>query len=174
MASFIGTRLFSENISNFITDSGKRIIEFIRILSVSSQVQYTEPAACIPQSYFWQLRFLKKNRHHLYSNNRTIRNNAKNTFTNYVDKILSYFDHLPPYVDIFYLIKVDKMWHFWTTYPPLLVNVVWERPLMGKSLHFHPSFPTFKQLCGMTLGQFDAILRLSSVWKTPDVCKIQS
>ena len=52
LPSYVGTRLFSENISNFITDSGKRIIEFIRILSVSSQVQYTEHAACIPQSYF--------------------------------------------------------------------------------------------------------------------------
>ena len=33
----------------------------------------------------------------------------KGAFTNYVDKILSYFDDLPPYVDIFYLIKVDKI-----------------------------------------------------------------
>ena len=30
------------------------------------------------------------------------------SFTNYVDKILALFDHLPPYVDIFYLIRVDK------------------------------------------------------------------
>ena len=29
-------------------------------------------------------------------------------FTNYVDKFLSFFDHLTPYVDIFYLINVDK------------------------------------------------------------------
>ena len=37
-----------------------------------------------------------------------------------------FFDPLPPYVDIFYLINVDKNW---TTYPLLLVNVVCERPL---------------------------------------------
>ena len=29
-------------------------------------------------------------------------------FTNYVDKFLAFFDHLPPCVDIFYLINVDK------------------------------------------------------------------
>ena len=29
--------------------------------------------------------------------------------TKYVDKILFYFDHLPLYVDIFYLKKVDKI-----------------------------------------------------------------
>ena len=42
-------------------------------------------------------------------------------FTNYLYK---FFYHLPPFVDNFYLIKVA-----WTTYPPLLVNVVCERPL---------------------------------------------
>ena len=34
----------------------------------------------------------------------------KGSFTNYVDKILAFFDHLPPYVDIFYGINVDKKW----------------------------------------------------------------
>ena len=54
----------------------------------------------------------------------------KGAFTNYVDKFLAFFDHLPPYVDIFYPIFLDKKYiHFWTTYPPLLVNVVCERPL---------------------------------------------
>ena len=53
----------------------------------------------------------------------------KGAFTNYVDKFLAFFDHLPPCVDIFYLINVDKIRHFWTTYPPSLVNVVCERPL---------------------------------------------
>ena len=28
-------------------------------------------------------------------------------FFNYVDKILAFYDHLPPYIDIFYLIRVD-------------------------------------------------------------------
>ena len=52
---------------------------------------------------------------------------GKGSFTNYKDKC--FFDHLPLSVDIFYLIKLIKRWHFWTIYPPLLVNVVCERPL---------------------------------------------
>ena len=42
---------------------------------------------------------------------------------------LSFFDHLPPSVYIFYGIKVYKKSIFLTTYPPPLVNVVCERPL---------------------------------------------
>ena len=42
---------------------------------------------------------------------------------------LSFFDHLPPSVYIFYDVKVYKKSIFLTTYPPLLVNVVCERPL---------------------------------------------
>ena len=40
------------------------------------------------------------------------------------------FDHLPKYLyeDIF-TPNVDKIRHFWTTYPPFLVHVVIERPL---------------------------------------------
>ena len=34
------------------------------------------------------------------------------SFTNYVDKILAFFDHLPPRVDIFCGINVDKKWTF--------------------------------------------------------------
>ena len=30
------------------------------------------------------------------------------SFTEYVDKILAFFEHLPPYVDIFYGMNVDK------------------------------------------------------------------
>ena len=41
---------------------------------------------------------------------------------------LSFFDHLPPSVYIFYGIKVYKKLIFLTTYPPPLVNVVCERP----------------------------------------------
>ena len=29
-------------------------------------------------------------------------------FTNYIDKIFAFFDHLPPCVDIFYGMNVDK------------------------------------------------------------------
>ena len=37
---------------------------------------------------------------------------TKGSFTNYVDKILAFFDHLPPCVDIFYGMNVDKKWTF--------------------------------------------------------------
>ena len=33
---------------------------------------------------------------------------VKGSFTNYVDKMLAFFDHLPPSVDIFYLINADN------------------------------------------------------------------
>ena len=39
-------------------------------------------------------------------------------FTNYVNKILAFFDYLPPSVDIFYGSSVDKKSIFSTTYPP--------------------------------------------------------
>ena len=52
----------------------------------------------------------------------------KGAFTNYVDKFWFLFDHLPPSVDIFWLMNVDKNWHFLTTYPPSFVNVVCECP----------------------------------------------
>ena len=56
----------------------------------------------------------------------------KGLFTNYVDKILTFFDHLPPCIEIFYGMNVDKKWTFLDhlpTYLPRLVNVVCERPL---------------------------------------------
>ena len=37
---------------------------------------------------------------------------AKGSFTNYVDKILAFFDHPPPCVDIFYGMNDDKKWTF--------------------------------------------------------------
>ena len=43
---------------------------------------------------------------------------------------LAFFDHLPASVYIFYGINVYKKSIFLTTYPPPLVNVVCERPLM--------------------------------------------
>ena len=54
---------------------------------------------------------------------------AQGVFTNYVDKILAFFNHLPTCAYILYLINLDKRWNFWTNYPPLLVNVVCECPL---------------------------------------------
>ena len=53
-------------------------------------------------------------------------NLTKGSFTNYVDKFLAFFDHLPPSVDIFYLINVDKKSTFLDYLPPPLVNVVCE------------------------------------------------
>ena len=50
-------------------------------------------------------------------------------FTNYVDKILALFDYLPPSVDIFYIMNVDKKWTFSDHYLPRLINVVCEGPL---------------------------------------------
>ena len=51
-----------------------------------------------------------------------------------------------PSVDIFYLMNAEKSGHFWTTYPPLLVNVVCEQPLIRKSAHIF-----FRQIA---MGQF--------------------
>ena len=59
----------------------------------------------------------------------------KGSFTNYVYKILLFFDHLPPSVYIFYDIKVYKKSLFLTTYPPPLVNVVCEWPLSVKDTY---------------------------------------
>ena len=50
------------------------------------------------------------------------------SFTSYVDTFLTFFGHLPPFVDSFYVIKVDIFELH--TCPPLLINVVCERPLI--------------------------------------------
>ena len=47
---------------------------------------------------------------------------SKGAFTNYVDKLLAFFDHLPPYVDIFYLTNVDKKATFLDYLPILSCN----------------------------------------------------
>ena len=47
---------------------------------------------------------------------------------------LAFFDHLPPSVYIFYGLKVYKKLVFLTTYPPPLVNVVCEQPLMKEEV----------------------------------------
>ena len=64
---------------------------------------------------------------------------TRGTFFNHVDKILVFFDHLPLYVDIFYLIRVNKKSTFSDylpidfliksmTYPLSLLNLVKECP----------------------------------------------
>ena len=56
---------------------------------------------------------------------------SRGSFTNNVDKFLAFFDHLLNPLRWQFL--PYERWHFWTTYPPLLVNVVCERP-RGKNL----------------------------------------
>ena len=55
-----------------------------------------------------------------------VRGRSQSTLTIF---ILAFFDHLPPCVDIFYGMDVEKNEHFMTTYLPRLVNVVCEWPL---------------------------------------------
>ena len=50
----------------------------------------------------------------------------KGLFTNYVDKILAFFDHLPTSIDIFYLMNVHEKLTFLDYLPPPLVNIVCE------------------------------------------------
>ena len=53
------------------------------------------------------------------------------SFINCVDQFLPFFDHLPPSVDIFYLINVDKKW---TTYLPTssCKRSLWTTPYFHK------------------------------------------
>ena len=49
---------------------------------------------------------------------------------NYVDIILLFFDHPPTFVDIFYLLNVDKN-EFLDYLLPSVIHVVFEWPLIG-------------------------------------------
>ena len=49
---------------------------------------------------------------------------SKGPFKNYIDKILAFFDHLPPSIDIFYLMDVVKKSTILDYLPPPLVNIV--------------------------------------------------
>ena len=72
------------------------------------------------------------------------------TFFNYVDKSLAFFDHLPPYVDISYLIimyESAKSLHFWTIYPPPLVTVVKECSLAVNLCLFVLNYLAVNVLC---------------------------
>ena len=62
--------------------------------------------------------------------NLKICNVPKGPFKSYVDKILTIFDYLPTSTWTFFTLNVDKKKHFLTTYPPHLVHVVFERPLL--------------------------------------------
>ena len=52
------------------------------------------------------------------------------SFTNYVDKILVFFNHLPPVLTFSMVYTLTKSGHVWTTHLPRHVNVVCERPLL--------------------------------------------
>ena len=41
-----------------------------------------------------------------------VKSQGKGPFTKYIDKILAFFDHLPPCFDIIFGINIDKMWTF--------------------------------------------------------------
>ena len=71
----------------------------------------------------------------------------KGSFTNYVDKILAFFDHLFPNIDIFYGIIVDRNWTFlyhlptssckhslWTTPKMIFHN---RSPSISKYINFY-------------------------------------
>ena len=74
--------------------------------------------------------FLDQTLSNLRKTNFSFLNGVKRSFTNYVYKIWLFFYHLLPSVYIFYGIKVYKTSIFLTTYPPPLVNVVYEPPLI--------------------------------------------
>ena len=78
------------------------------------------------------------------------KNNNRTTglFTNYVDKNLAFFYHVPPSVYISYLMNIDKNRYFLTIYP--LVNVVYERPLGWTHFFSTKNFTTIaKQSCAI-------------------------
>ena len=59
----------------------------------------------------------------------TLHNCYKGRFTNCVDKILAFFDHLPPCIDIFYGMNVDKKWTFLDHLPTLYCKrSLWSTP----------------------------------------------
>ena len=54
---------------------------------------------------------------------------TKESFNNYVDNILLFFDHLPTSKWILFNLNLDKNINFFTTFLPHFVQVVFERPL---------------------------------------------
>ena len=54
----------------------------------------------------------------------------KGSFKNSLDKILTIFDYLSTSTWKCFTLNLDKNNHFLTTYPPHLVHVVFERPLI--------------------------------------------
>ena len=52
----------------------------------------------------------------------------------------SHSDHLNTSTWTFLILIVDKNRHFWITYPPLLVDVVVERPQRGPTATLHTGY----------------------------------
>ena len=65
-------------------------------------------------------------------------------FTKYVDKILAFFDHLPPCVDIFYGMDIDKKWTFLDYLPTSSCkHSLWTTPCGITFLYCSPIFSPF-------------------------------
>ena len=64
----------------------------------------------------------------------TTRCHTKGSFNNHVDLVLLFLYHppTPRLLDTFYVLNVDEKGNFLTTYKPLPVHVVIERPLTCK------------------------------------------
>ena len=62
--------------------------------------------------------------------------NCKGSFKNHMDRFLLFFDHPPTLMDIFDILNGGKNGKFQTTYPPSVVHVVFEWPLM-QPLNFY-------------------------------------
>ena len=86
------------------------------------------------------------------------------SITNYVDKFLSFFDHLPYLVESFDIIKAD-IFGLPSTYSPLLVKVVCERPLTKNSRNNLMNSKIYKE--DHVLGfntKMNTLLRYSCPW----------
>ena len=89
---------------------------------------------------------------------------------------LAFFDHLPPFLYIFYGIKVYKKSIFLTTYPPPLVNVVCKRPhifFRVRNLFSFASFESnekirFQELKNVWLNGIPNLFRVR-IWKQPPI-----
>ena len=64
------------------------------------------------ESICYQMKNLSNQRVQILVSGKKIHSSIKGSFTNYVYKILAFFDHLPTCVDIFYGMIVDKKWTF--------------------------------------------------------------
>ena len=79
----------------------------------------------------------------------------RGSFPNYVDNILAFFDHLSPYVDIFYGMNVDKKWSFSDHLPILSCKrSLWRTPNLNMWFCFDLK-QTQKAIFSTYIGYFD-------------------